>query len=255
MKPVIGIGSDVQTTPGKRDRAFAYTTYIDSLRRAGAIPVLIPPQPENAADIVEELDGLLLAGGDDCDPSIYGEERHPTVEPMDPRRQNNDLTLAKAARERGIPTLGICLGLQVMNVAAGGSLVQDINSEMQTEIEHVSEPEDRARHDVIIEEGTRLGSILGGGREINVNSSHHQAIKGIGRGFRVTAEAPDGIVEGLEDPNHPFYLGVQWHPEDMGGENSASALFGAFVDAARKYHEAKRQAATDLSPAGVTRSE
>jgi len=255
MKPVIGIGSDVQSRPGKRDRAFTYTTYIDSLRRAGAIPVLIPPQPEDAADLVEERDGLLLAGGDDCDPAICGEERNPSVEPMDARRQSNDLTLAKAARERGIPTLGICLGLQVMNVAAGGSLVQDINSEMQTEIEHVSEPEDRARHNVIIEDGTRLAAILGGGREINVNSSHHQAIKGIGRGFRVTAEAPDGIVEGLEDPDHPFYLGVQWHPEDMGGENSASALFGAFVEAARKYHEAKRQAATELSPASVTRSE
>ena len=255
MKPVIGIGSDVQTTPGKRDRAFAYTTYIDSLRRAGAIPVLIPPQPENAAELVEELDGLLLAGGDDCDPAAYGEEPHPKVEPMDPRRQNNDLSLARAARERGIPTLGICLGLQVMNIAAGGSLVQDIPTEIDTDIEHVSEPEDRARHDVIVEDGTRLASILGGKREFNVNSSHHQAIKGIGRGFRVSAQAPDGIVEGLEDPEHPFYLGVQWHPEDMAGEKSASALFGAFVEAARKYHEAKRQAATELSPAGVTRSE
>jgi putative glutamine amidotransferase len=253
MKPLIGIGSDVQTTPGKRDRAFAYTTYIDSLRRAGAIPVLIPPQPENAADLVEELDGLVLAGGDDCDPTVYGEQPHPSVEPMDPRRQNNDLSLARAARERGIPTLGICLGLQVMNVAAGGSLVQDIHSELDTDIEHVSEPEDRARHEVAVKQGTRLAAILGGPRELNVNSSHHQAIKSVGRGFRVTAQAPDGIVEGLEDPDHPFYLGVQWHPEDMGGEKSASALFGAFVEAARNYAEAKRRAApAELSPAGIT---
>jgi putative glutamine amidotransferase len=256
MKPLIGIGSDVQTTSGKRDRAFAYTTYIDSLRKAGAIPVLIPPQPENVADIVEELDGILLAGGDDCDPAAYGEERHPSVEPMmDPRRQNNDLSLARSARERGIPTLGICLGLQVMNVAAGGTLMQDIDSEMKTDIEHVSVPEDRARHDIKLESGTRLASIIGGGRDINVNSSHHQAIKGIGRGFRIAAKAPDGIVEGLEDPEHPFYVGVQWHPEDMGGEKSASALFGAFVEAARKYAEGKRQAKAELSPAGVSRSE
>ncbi|GAC1435975.1 MAG: gamma-glutamyl-gamma-aminobutyrate hydrolase family protein [Thermoanaerobaculia bacterium] len=256
MKPVIGIGSDVQITPGKRDRAFAYTTYIESLRKAGAIPVVIPPQPENAADLVQELDGILLAGGDDCDPAAYGEERHPSVDPvMDPRRQSNDLTLARAAREYGIPTLGICLGLQVMNVASGGSLMQDIHSEMQTDIEHVSEPEDRARHDVKLENGTRLASILGGGRELNVNSSHHQAIKGIGRGLRVTAKAPDGIVEGLEDGDHPFYVGVQWHPEDMTGENSASAIFGAFVEAARKYAEGKRQAIAELSPAGVSRSE
>lgn len=255
MKPLIGIGSDVLKTAGERDRAFAYTTYTEALRKAGAIPVVIPPQPENAGDIVEELDGILLAGGEDCDPTAYGEERHPSVEPMDPRRQNNDLSLARTARERGIPTLGICLGLQVMNVAAGGTLMQDIHSEMKTDVEHVSEPEDRARHDVRLETGTRLASIIGGDRDINVNSSHHQAIKGIGRGFRITAKAPDGIVEGLEDPDHPFYVGVQWHPEDMGGEPSASQLFGAFVEAARKYAHAKRQAAAELSPAGVTHSE
>jgi putative glutamine amidotransferase len=253
MKPVIGIGSDMQITPGHRDRAFVYTTYVDALRRAGAIPVLVPPQPENAAELVRELDGLLLAGGDDCDPAAYGEEPHPSVEPMDPRRQTNDLSLARAARDASIPTLGICLGLQVMNVAAGGTLMQDIHSELETAIEHVSEPEDRARHDITIERGTHLATILGGTRDLNVNSSHHQAIKGIGRGFRVTAKAPDGIVEGLEDPQHPFYLGVQWHPEDMGSEKSASNLFGAFIEAARKYAERKRQAAAaELSPAGIT---
>ncbi len=255
MKPVIGIGGDLQKTTGKRERAFAYSTYIDSLRRAGAIPVVIPPQPENAAEVVAELDGILLAGGDDCDPAVYGEERHPSVEPMDSRRQDNELSLARAARERGIPTLGICLGVQMMNIAAGGSLIQDIDSQMQTDIRHASQPEKRARHGVTIENGTHLGSILGGGRNLDVNSSHHQAIKGIGRGFRVTAKAPDGIVEGLEDPQHPFYVGVQWHPEDMPGEASASVLFGAFVEAARKYGEARRQAAADLSPAGITRSE
>src|SRR2546423_13424584 len=99
IKPLIGIGSDVVHKDGERDRAFVYTTYVDSLRRAGAIPVLIPPQAENAADVVDDLDGILLAGGDDCDPSAYGEPRHPSVEPMDPRRQENELSLARAARE------------------------------------------------------------------------------------------------------------------------------------------------------------
>ena len=245
-KPIIGIGSDVQSPPGKRERAFIYLTYTEALRRAGAIPLLIPPQPENAADLIEELDGILLAGGDDCDPSVYGESAHPSVEPMDPRRQNNDVSLAKYARERGIPTLGICLGVQVMNVAAGGSLVQDIDSELETEIEHASEPEDRARHDVIIEKDTKLATILGE-RELNVNSSHHQAIRRIGEGLRVTALAPDGVVEGLEDPRHPFYVGVQWHPEDMSGERSASSIFGAFVDAARRHAEEKKKPATETS--------
>ena len=248
-KPIIGIGSDIHATPGTRDRAFTYTTYTESLRRAGAIPVIIPPQPENAAELFERLDGLVLAGGDDCDPAIYGAECHPSVEPMDPRRQNSDLSLAKAARECGVPTLGICLGLQVMNVAAGGTLVQDIDSEMTTDIQHASRPEDRARHDILVEQGTKLAAILGG-REYNVNSSHHQAIGNVAEGFRVTAHAPDGIVEGLEDPKHPFYLGVQWHPEDMKGEGSASALFGAFVEAARVYAQSKKRSAAELSPVG-----
>ena len=248
-KPIIGIGSDVKTTPGKRDRAFVYTTYVEALRRAGAIPVIIPPQPENAADLMEELDGIVLAGGFDCDPALYGEEPHPSVEPMDPRRQNNDLTLATLAHKRGVPTLGICLGLQVMNVAAGGTLMQDINSAVETDIEHASDPSNRARHGVIVENGTKLASIIGAGEKV-VNSSHHQAIKDVADGFRVTAHAPDGIVEGLEDPSHPFYVGVQWHPEDMNGERTASSLFGAFIDAARAYGAKKRTgSSTEMSPA------
>jgi len=253
-KPLIGIGSDIAQKQGQRDRAFVYTAYVDSLRRAGALPVLIPPQPENALELIEDLDGLLLAGGDDCDPSTYGEQRHPSVEPMDPRRQANDLTLARAARQRGIPTLGICLGVQVMNVAAGGTLIQDIASSIDTEIDHASEPSDRHRHEVLIESNTHLASILGA-RELNVKSSHHQAIGRVADDLRVTAHAPDGIIEGLEDPSQPFYLGVQWHPEDMPREESASALFGAFVEAARKYAEQKKKASTEMSPLAGARPE
>jgi putative glutamine amidotransferase len=252
-KPLIGIGCDVLVAEGERDRAFVYTTYTEALRRAGAIPLLIPPQPENAAELVRDLDGIVLAGGFDCDPRLYGEEQHPTVETMDDRRQQNDIALARAARERGIPTLGICLGLQVMNVAAGGSLYQDVGSQYDTTIVHESDPSARLRHDVTIEKGTRLSKILAA-RELNVNSSHHQAIRNVGEGLNVTAKAPDGIVEGLEDPRHPFYLGVQWHPEDMPGEGSAAALFGAFVEAARKY-AAEKLRREELSPAGVSRSE
>ena len=253
-KPLIGIGSDVLQSAGERDRAFAFTTYTEAIRRAGGIVVVIPPQPENAAEIVAELDGLVLAGGDDCDPAAYGEPRHPTVEPMDPRRQSNDLSLARAARQRGLPTLGICLGVQVMNVAAGGSLVQDIESQLDTDIDHASEPSDRHRHEVVIEQGTKLAAIVKN-RELNVNSSHHQAIRDVGQGLRVTAHAPDGIIEGLEDPSHPFYVGVQWHPEDMAAENSASSLFGAFIAAARNYAAQKGKTATDLSPVAAGKSE
>jgi putative glutamine amidotransferase len=246
VKPLIGIGSDIAHVEGKRDRAFAYTNYIDALRHAGAVPVVIPPQPENAADLVDGLDGILLAGGFDCDPALYGEEALPSIEPMDARRQSNDLALARAARQRGIPTLGICLGLQVMNVAGGGTLVQDIDSQIGTDIRHASIPEDRARHDVLVEKGTRLADIVPA-VELNVNSSHHQAIKDIADGLRVTAHAPDGVIEGLEDPRHPFYIGVQWHPEDMSGEGSAASIFAAFVEAAREYAESKNTAAVTRS--------
>lgn len=243
-KPIIGIGSDLHSPPGEREKTFVYLTYTEALRKAGAIPVVIPPQPENAAAIMDELDGIVLAGGNDCDPAAYGETPHPTVDdPMDPRRQTNDLSLARAARERGVPTLGICLGMQVINVAAGGTLVQDIASQIGTDIEHASEPENRGRHDVIVDQGTKLGQILRE-RELNVNSSHHQAVGKVGEGLRVTAHAPDGVVEGLEDPKHPFYVGVQWHPEDMTGEDSATKLFAAFLEAAREYAERKRLAYT-----------
>jgi putative glutamine amidotransferase len=252
-KPIIGIGSDVASPPGKREQSFAYLTYVEAVRRAGAIPVIVPPQPENALEIVKELDGVLLAGGFDCDPAIYGQDPHDTVEPMDPRRQSNDLALAEAAREQKVPTLGICLGMQVMNIAAGGTLIQDIDSQHDTEIRHASEPEDRGRHDVLIEQGTYLASLLPA-VELNVNSSHHQAVGDVGSGLRVAAHAPDGIIEGLEDPKHPFYLGVQWHPEDMAGEGSAGALFHAFIEAAKR-HAAEKHRATDLSPVGAKPSE
>ena len=244
-KPIIGIGSDVLSPPETRESAFVYLTYVEALKKAGAVPVLIPPQPENAAEVIEALDGLVLAGGYDCDPQAYGEDRHETVEPMDSRRQTNDLGLAKAARESDIPTLGICLGMQVMNVAAGGTLVQDIKSQVETDIEHASEPEDRGRHDVIVEGATKLGQILRE-RELNVNSSHHQAVGRVGEGLRVTALAPDGVVEGLEDPKHPFYVGVQWHPEDMSGEDSASKIFGAFIEAAREYATRRKRDVSEL---------
>lgn len=239
-KPLIGIGSDLIPS-GTRTSAFAYTTYIEALKRAGAIPVVIPPQPENATALLENLDGIVLAGGFDCDPAVYGEEQHESVEAMDPRRQENDLVLAKLAYERGVPTLGICLGMQVMNVARGGTLIQDIESQCPGSLLHESDPSDRIRHDVEVSAGSRLATIIGAGRK-NVNSSHHQAIGKTGAQLRVTAAASDGIIEAVEDASHRFYVGVQWHPEDMEGEQSASTLFGHFVDVARQYQAEKRGA-------------
>lgn len=233
IRPVIGIGADVvPDSESRRERAFGYLTYVKALQDAGAITVLIPPQPESLKVLIERLDGVILAGGDDCDPSLYDTTRHPAVMPMDPRRQANELALARLARAAGIPTLGICLGVQVMNVAAGGSLVQDIASEVAGEIGHGGTALVRRRHDVTIVKGTLLEKILGVS-SANVNSAHHQAVERVGHGLRLSARAGDGVIEGLEDPAHPFYVGVQWHPEDMTAESTSRALFGALVEHAR----------------------
>lgn len=253
-RPLIGIGADVTQGEERQQRAFGYLTYVAAILEAGGTPVIIPPQPGNVAELLARLDGIVLAGGPDCDPAAYGEACHATVQPMDARRQANDVALASTARRMGVPALGICLGLQVMNISSGGSLIQDIPSQHSTGITHTSEPgAPRVRHDVRIDPDTRLGAIIGGG-DVNVNSSHHQAVNRVASGMRVTAVAPDDLVEGLEDPNHPFYLGVQWHPEDMRGEASSTSLFAAFVAAAKRRAEA-RDAATDLSPAGSGVSE
>lgn len=239
-KPLIGIGADILPHE-TRFCAFAYTTYIDALRAAGAIPVVIPPQPENAVAILQALDGLVLAGGEDCDPAIYGEERHPTVEPMNPLRQQNDLALARNAYELGIPTLGVCLGMQVMNIVRGGTLIQDISSQCEGAMNHASDPSARISHEVDVHSGTRLAEIIGAGRK-TVNSSHHQAVRRPGERLKVTAIATDGIIEAIEDETHRFFVGVQWHPEDMPGEQSASALFRHFIGVARVYQSEKRAA-------------
>lgn len=233
-KPLIGIGADVITEEGTSDRAAGFLTYVDALRRAGATPVIIPPDAQAAIDLIDVLDGIVLAGGSDCDPSVYGQECHPTVVPMDERRQSHDLALARLARAHGVPALGICLGMQMMNIAAGGTLIQDIPSQLASEVSHAAEGETRTRHDVRIVEGTRLAWILAQ-RELNVNSSHHQAVGEIGGSLRAAAHALDGVVEAIEDPHHPFYLGLQWHPEDMKSEASADAVFATFVAAAREH--------------------
>ncbi|HVR43925.1 MAG TPA: gamma-glutamyl-gamma-aminobutyrate hydrolase family protein [Thermoanaerobaculia bacterium] len=246
MKPLIGIGADILTPQdGGKERAFNYLSYVEAVRKAGGIPLLIPPQADAAAAILCRIDGLVLVGGNDCDPALWGEEPHPSIVPMDRRRQASDLELARGARSLGIPTLGVCLGMQMMAIASGGRIIQDIASEIDTPITHAGTASDRPCHEIVVREGTRLAEIVGSGRHL-VNSTHHQAIRNPVAGLRVSAEASDGIVEAIEDPGHPYYLGVQWHPEDMVGEPAGEGPFRGLVDAARGRTEARREVPAEV---------
>jgi putative glutamine amidotransferase len=183
------------------------------------------------------VDGLLLTGGDDVDPVFFGEPAHATYEPAEPGRDAFELALVRLALAADLPVLAICRGLQVLNVAVGGTLIQDIPSEPGGFAAHSLGPSTRLAHDVAVVEGSRLAILLepraSGGR-CAVNSRHHQAIRALGTGLVATATAPDGIVEGVESNGHKFCVGVQWHPESFHRTGEFEELFRGFVDACRR---------------------
>lgn len=212
-------------------------TYVRELEKRGALPVLIPLNMSEATlrGTFERLDGLFLPGGEDIDPSNYGEERHDQLGPVDKERDRTELSLTRWAIERGMPVLGICRGVQVINVACGGALYQDLHSQAPELDKHDFYPPKferfRISHDIAIEADSRLAQALGHVHEIN--SMHHQGIKRLGYGLRVVAKAPDGLAEAVECPALPFVLGVQWHPEELAKTDPHSAdLFNRFVWAA-----------------------
>jgi putative glutamine amidotransferase len=203
--------------------------YVLAVRQAGGVPVILPDTGDDPAAIagyLECLDGLLLPGGADIPPAEYGESPHPTVEVLDPKRFQFEKALGKAWIERtDKPLLGICLGSQWINVFHGGSLVQDIPSEIGGNHRETTHP-------VLLEPGTRLQRIFGE-TEFEVNSWHHQAVDGLGKNLRVAARAADGVIEATEttDPAR-FLIGVQWHPEKMlPGDVRQAKLLTAFVEA------------------------
>jgi putative glutamine amidotransferase len=182
---------------------------------------------------VEHLHGLLIPGSPaDIDPACYGEEPHPRLGPVNPLRTDFEIRLVRHALTRGLPVFGICGGSQVLNVALGGSLYQDIPSQVPKAFKHSGSPE-RA-HTVDIVPGTRLAAMLGT-LEMRVNSLHHQAVKVPGQGMVVSASARDGVIEAVEMSNQPFVIGVQWHPERLfRDDEAAQRLFSAFVQAAAR---------------------
>ncbi len=215
------------------------TTYINSVIKAGGLPFLIPLDfpLDNLNIIRESFDGLLLTGGGDVDTKRYGGIEHPSVGEVWPVRDEIECRLYHLALETEWPVFGICRGIQIMNVAAGGKLYSHIPDQVPT-VKHVHNqptgtPRDHLVHDVLIEPGTLLHQIIGKDR-IPVNSFHHQAVSVPGEGMKVTAFSDDGIIEAIENPDHPFVLGVQWHPECMQQYDDHMKLFRAFVEASRR---------------------
>jgi putative glutamine amidotransferase len=210
--------------------------YIRGLVRAGAAPLMIPQLTDTSLvrALYEQLDGLLLPGGEDIDPAHYAEAQHERCGRVSPERDDMELALARWAVEEGLPLLAICRGIQVLNVGLGGSLYQDIAAQIPGAEKHdwyPGYPRDRLSHEVAVTPYTRLAAILGD-RSPRVNSLHHQALKEVPPALTVVARAPDGIVEAVELADHPFVLGVQWHPEELaGGDARAQRLFDALVEA------------------------
>ena len=195
-----------------------------------------------AGEVIDGIDGLLLTGGEDIAPARYGEAPHPSVVDVDPGRDEFEIALVGEARRRNLPIFAICRGIQLLNVACGGTLVQDIPSEVAGALEHrwtvpPHKPYDLA-HEVWIDKDTLLARLL---RErlsdtdaCEANSRHHQAVKKLAEGFRVSATAPDGVIEAIEDPSARFCLGVQWHPENFWRTGEFRPLFEGFLEAATK---------------------
>ena len=236
--PLIGITTSV-TVDKVPERAYVNATYIRAVQAAGGIPLLLTPYftPEVQAALWQRLDGLVLTGGGDIAPARFGEAPHPAVDDVSPARDELEIGLTQRAVADEVPLFAICRGVQVLNVALGGTLVQDLPSEWPNALAHSQKaPRHEPSHAVkVMGEGTRLGRVLGA-LEIEVNSMHHQAIKRLGEGLREVAWAPDGVIEGVEMPGETrFVLGVQWHPEELVGHDQAARnLFAAIVDAARR---------------------
>ena len=233
-RPLIGITARHDTTPEKLPSVMLLQAYVTAIIEAGGAPILIPPElPEDGWRVLlDRLDGVLFSGGADIGLEHFNGEPHPTVE-VNPVRDELELPLLRAAVDADKPTLGICRGFQVMNVALGGSLYTHIIDQLPNGLQHQwysLQPRTYLAHPVRVEEGTRLAEILGAPL-LEVNSLHHQGIKDLAPGLKPTAYAPDGLIEGIELPDHKFALAVQWHPEWMTTHEEMRRLFARFVEA------------------------
>ena len=232
VRPCIGI-----TTAHNAEQDYYYcrNNYIGGVRQAGGVPVLLPPltDQDELLSCAGRIDALLLSGGGDVRPSLFGEQPHWKLGEVDPERDDFEIGILRLMIDLGKPVLGICRGIQVINVALGGTLYQDrcLNSPSRCSISRRL-PRWFPTHSVTVRQGSRLSDILGA-TSLQVNSLHHQAIKDVASGLQETARANDGVIEGVEAAGHLWLLGVQWHPEGMWEHDQAAAsLFRALVSAA-----------------------
>jgi putative glutamine amidotransferase len=235
--PIIGITSSyTHPDDGKFGAISVGESYVQAVLSAGGLPVIIPVgvSREGLRDLFARLDGLLLTGGGDIDPQRFQGLPHPRVYGIDLRRDELEISLAQMAAEARKPFLGICRGIQVINVALGGTLFTDIGDQHANALRHdwyPDIPRNYLAHPVAVAAGSRLAQILGG-EEFEVNSLHHQGLDQVPPALRVVARAPDALIEGVELPGHPFGIGVQWHPEWLQEHTPQRLLFEALVRAA-----------------------
>ena len=237
--PLIGISARSEASTASSSFYGVAQTYVRAVCRAGGLAVLLPPTcaPQEAEVLLSRLDGLILSGGGDVAAEWYGAAPSDLLELVDAERDRAELTLARLALRRRKPLLAICRGIQVLNVALGGTLYADIPTQIASALPHrppPGAPPESSAHVVRLEPGSRLAAILGA-TEVTTNSFHHQAVQKVGEGLVVTARAVDGVIEGLECPQHPFCVGVQWHPEIEGGpQDDMAGLFEALMAVARQ---------------------
>ena len=219
--------------------------YEESIRRAGGDPWVLDLTTDRPEEVVRSADGVLLPGGGDVRPSIYGAAAHASFSAAEQGRDEFEVELARRAIDADVPLFAICRGIQVLNVARGGTLVQDIPDEVGGNIDHsIKEPRFAIAHDIWMAPGSTLERLMRTrieeGDDCPVNSRHHQAVKQLGEGLVSTATAPDGVIEAIEDPSRRFCLGVQWHPENFYRTGEFRPLFEGFIKAADKCKDERR---------------
>ncbi len=236
MRPVIGIPCQADFRAGSERPIYGNNrAYIHAVENAGGLPILIPMLTDlhGLADLLPRLDGVLFSGGVDIQPALYGEQKHPATDDIDKQLDTFEVALMKLALLEDIPILGICRGMQLLNIMLGGSLYQDIPTQLPDAFNHCRRdmPRTALAHDILIEEGSLAEKAMGVSR-CNINSLHHQAVKIPGKGVRLSGRAIDGTAEILEVPEHRFAMGVQGHPEEIYDQVPAFArLFQIFVRA------------------------